>query len=68
MHLVSLVCRESGILLDQMKALHKHYECRVAAIFLARRNLNGVVLSMDVPHISVMQAKQIRQGVVSGAT
>jgi predicted transposase YbfD/YdcC len=61
-HLVSLVCHESGIVLDQMKASHKRHKCRVAAIILARRNLDGVVLTMDALHTSVKQARQIRQG------
>ena len=37
-HLVSLVCHESGIVLDQMKASCKRHESRVAAIFLARHS------------------------------
>lgn len=61
-HLVSLVCHESGIVLDQMKASRKRHESCVAAIILARHNLDGVVLTMDALHTSVKQAKQIRQG------
>jgi len=61
-HLVSLVCHESGVVLDEMKASRKRHECRVAAVILARHDLHGVILTMDALHTSVKQATQIRHG------
>jgi predicted transposase YbfD/YdcC len=61
-HLVSLVCHESGVVLDQVKASRKRHECRVAAFILDRHDLHGVILTMDALHTSVKQAKQIRRG------
>lgn len=61
-HLVSLVCHESGVVLDQAKATIKRHECRTAAAILARHPLCGVVITMDALHTSDKQARQIRQG------
>lgn len=61
-HLVSLVCHESGVVLAQARATIKRHECRLAAAMLAHHPLDGVVLTMDALHTSVKQARQIRAG------
>jgi len=65
-HLVSLVCHESGLVLDQAQVAVKLDERRIAEQLLARQiaqgRLGDAVVTMDALHTRTKQARQIAQG------